>query len=77
MSKSCRLTNYDGQMCRISHLYLANCERLLWVTSSLSVSRKYYHLSGCFRGIPDTRHSEYPGAVAAFGQERPFLEIKC
>jgi hypothetical protein len=33
-------------------------ERLLWVKSSLSVRRKYYHLSGCFRGIPDTRHCE-------------------
>jgi hypothetical protein len=29
----------------------------LAVKSSLSVSKKYYHLSGWFRGIPDTRHS--------------------
>ena len=28
------------------------------VNSSRSVSKKYYHLSGWFRGIPDTRRSE-------------------
>jgi len=31
--------------------------RPLWVKSGLSVLEKYYHLSGCFRGKADTRHS--------------------
>ena len=30
----------------------------LWVKSSPSVCFKFYHLSGWFRGIPDTRRSE-------------------
>jgi hypothetical protein len=38
-------------------------DRPLWVKSSLSVSNKYYHLSGWFRGIPDTRHSNLSAAI--------------
>jgi len=42
------------------------------VKSSRSISQKYYHLSGWYWGIPDTRHSEYPGIrVAAFGHKQP------
>jgi hypothetical protein len=44
----------------------------LWVKSSRSKQAKSYHLSGWYWGIPDTRHSEYPGMpVAAFGQKQP------
>ena len=68
--------------CHLADNYLANVphmmpcitkrEWLLWVKSSRSVSRKYYHLGGRFRGIPDTRHrtrSECP--VSALRQKRP------
>ncbi len=35
----------------------------LWVKSSRSVSEKYYHLSGWYWGIPDTRHSVKEAAL--------------
>ncbi len=36
---------------------------LLWVKCSLSVSRKYYHLRGWFRGITVTSSSPYASEI--------------
>ena len=42
---------------------------MLWVTSSLSIMSKYYHLSGWYWGEADTRHSMPP--AAGLGQKQP------